>query len=65
MIRTKTKLKNKAKTIEGIYSEEVEVIYSEELSKILEQSEKEYREGKTFSREEILKGLYEEFGIQI
>ncbi|MCI8397409.1 MAG: hypothetical protein HFJ52_07360 [Clostridia bacterium] len=65
MIRIKTKLKNKARTIEGLYSEAVEVIYSEELSKILEQSEKEYREGKTFSREEILKGLYEEFGIQI
>ena len=65
MIRIKTKLKNKAKTIEGLYSDAVEVIYSEELSKILEQSEKEYREGKTFSREEILKGLYEEFGIQI
>lgn len=65
MIRTKTKLKNKARTIKGIYSDEVEVIYSEELSKILEQAEKEYREGKTFSREEILKGLYEEFGIQI
>ena len=65
MIRTKTKLKNKARTIEGLYSDAVEVIYSEELSKILEQSEKEYREGKTFSREEILKGLYEEFGIQI
>ena len=65
MIRIKTKLKNKARTIEGLYSEAVEVIYSEELSKILEQSEKESREGKTFSREEILKGLYEEFGIQI
>ncbi len=65
MIRIKTKLKNKARTIEGLYSDAVEVIYSEELSKILEQSEKEYREGKTFSREEILKELYEEFGIQI
>lgn len=65
MIRTKTKLKNKARTIKGIYSDAVEVIYSEELSKILEQAEKEYREGKTFSREEILKELYEEFGIQI
>ena len=65
MIRIKTKLKNKARTIEGLYSDAVEVIYSEELSKILEQAEKEYREGKTFSREEILKELYEEFGIQI
>ena len=65
MIRTKTKLKNKARTIKGIYSDAVEVIYSEELSKILEQAEQEYREGKTFSREEILKELYEEFGIQI
>ena len=63
MIRIKTKLKNKAKTIEGIYSEEVEVIYSEELSRIAEQAEKDYKEGRTLTEEEVFRRLHEKHGI--
>lgn len=63
MIRTKTKLKNKAKTIEGLYSDTVEVIYLEELSKIAEQAEKDYKEGRTLTEEEVFGRLHEKYGI--
>ena len=63
MIRTKTKLKNKAKTIEGLYSDAVEVIYSEELSRIIEQGEKEYIEGKMLDGREVFRRLHEKYGI--
>lgn len=61
--KTKTKLKNKAKTIEGLYSSAVEVIYSEELSRIAEKAEKDYKEGNTLDGREVFRRLHEKYGI--
>lgn len=62
MNKTKTiEPKKKIGRIEDLWREDIVEFDSEELDRILEESERQYREGRVHDAEEVFKRLHEKF----
>ena len=66
MNKTKTiEPKKKVGGIEDLWREDIEEFDSEELDRILEESERQYREGRTHTLDEVIKEMNKKYGLHL
>ena len=66
MNKTKTiEPKKKVGGIEDLWREDIVEFDSEELSKLLEESQRQYKEGKTHTLEEVVEEMNRKYGLHL